>query len=253
VINLAVTDLLAGGVPLYVLFYGFGVICNVWKGHPSVFLADYKVTRLLIVFPSMSLLNIAIIALERAYATFRPFRHRLLKKWVYDLFITFVWVFMVSFTSVYIRYFGASEYGFLDLYLTIAAVLFLLLIICVSYSSIVIKVRCGAQPQHHGTASGERKLTMTLLIVTVASLLLNLPAAMFAFLLYSSKFNMAFSVGINIKSAIRVLLFANSLVNPILYAIRMPEYRSAIAALFRKNPPLRNRERRAVDLPLRDL
>ena len=128
-----------------------------------------------------------------------------------------------------------------------AGVLFYLLIISISYSSIVIKVRCGVQPQHHGAACRERKLTMTLLIVTVVSLLLYLPACMFAVLLYSGKFEMSFPVGINIYRALWVSFYANSLVNPILYAIRMPQYRSAVAALFRKKPTLRNHERRVVN------
>ena len=44
-------------------------------------------------------------------------------------------------------------------------ILICLLIICVSYTSIVIIARCGAQPQHHDTASKERKLTMTYIVV----------------------------------------------------------------------------------------
>ena len=248
-INLAVTDMLAGGVGVYVLFYWFGVICNVWKGHLNVHLADI-VSTLLIALPGMSLSNIAIIALERAYATFRPLRYRMLKKRVYGLLITFVWVITTLSIPVFLKY---SEDGVLDLYFKIAAGLIQLLIICVSYTSIVIKVRCGAQPQHHGAASRERKLTMTLFAVTVASLLLYLPAGMFAILLYSGKFEMSFLVRINIYRALWVSVYANSLVNPILYTIRMPEYRSALAALFRKKPTLSNRERRAVDLPLRHL
>jgi len=43
--------------------------------------------------------------------------------------------------------------------------------------------------------------------------------------------------------------YANHLVNPILYAIRKPEYRSAVLALFRNRP---QRERRVADLPLRN-
>ena len=39
-------------------------------------------------------------------------------------------------------------------------------------------VRCGAQPQHHGEASRESKLTMTLLMVAGVSLLMYLPAEM---------------------------------------------------------------------------
>ena len=174
----------------------------------------------------------------------------MLNKRVYGILIAFVWVNTAVGASVDLKY---SEDGVFDRYLKIALGSFLLLIICVSYSSIVIKVRCGAQPQHHGAASRERKLTMTLFIVTVVSLLVNLPAIMFAILLYSGQFKMSFSVGSNIYGALWVSLYANSLVNPILYAIRMPEYRSAVAALFCRKPTLGNHERRVVHLPLRDL
>ena len=242
VIHLAVTDMLAGAVAVYVLFYWCGEICNVWKEHVNVDLAGYMATNVLSFFPGLSLVNISIIALERAYATFWPIRHRVLKKWVYGLLIAFVWV---------VTYVWGSIPGAYTLYIRIAFVSFFLFIICVSYSFIVIKVRCGAQPQHHGAARRERKLTMTLLIVTVVSLLLYLPALMFAFLVYSGKFEMSFSAAINLQSALWVLCYANSLVNPILYALRMPEYRSALAALFCKRPTLR--ERRVLDLPLRNM
>ena len=242
-INLAVIDLLVGGIAVYVLFYWFGVICDVWKGTLNVVLADYIVTNWLSFFPAMSLLNITIIALERAYATFRPLRHRVLKKWVYGLPIAFCWVGtgLAMITSELLK--G----GVYDLYTKIAGLLFYLLIICVCYTSIVIKVRCGGQPQHHGAASREKKLTMTLLIVTVVSLLFYLPVCVFAFLLSSDKFEISFPVGINITRALWVSFSASSLVNPILYTIRMPEYRSAVAALFRKKPALRYRERRVVN------
>ena len=92
VIHLAVTDMLSGAVAVYVLFYWFGVIYNVWKGHVNVDLAEFLATTVLSFFLGMSLTNITIIALERAYATFRPLRHRVLKKWVYGLLIAFVWV-----------------------------------------------------------------------------------------------------------------------------------------------------------------
>ena len=77
--HLAFTDMLAGAVAVYVLFYWFGVICNVWKGHVNVDLAGYIATTVLSFFPGVSLVNISIIALERVYATFRPLRHRVLK------------------------------------------------------------------------------------------------------------------------------------------------------------------------------
>ena len=139
-------------------------------------------------------------------------------------------------------------------YLQTAFTLISLLIICVSYTSIVIKVRCGAQPQHHGAASRERKLTMTLLIVTVASLLLFLPYVLWGYVILISEFeilqSLSFSLSYHLDSALLFLFHANSLVNPILYAIRIPEYRSALLALFRKRSQQRRED--AV-FPLREM
>ena len=132
-------------------------------------------------------------------------------------------------------------------YLRFTVLFIFLLIICVSYTSIGIKIRYGVQPQHHGAASRERKLTMTLLIVTVVSLLLYVPHAVFLFVFYISKSGI---VLIHLYYAVVFLFFANSLVNPILYAIRMPEYRSAFLALFRRRV---HQQRQAAVLPLRNM
>ena len=43
-------------------------------------------------FVVSSVINIAAISVERLHATLRPFRHRLIKKWVYALIIAVVWV-----------------------------------------------------------------------------------------------------------------------------------------------------------------
>ena len=151
---------------------------------------------------------------------------------------------LLSFTLLarfeHIQYAIYSEFTFLSI---------CLFIICVSYTSIVIKVRCGAQPQHHGAASRERKLTMTLLIVTVVSLILYLPYVVFWFVVLTIKTDI-WSQVIHLSNALFVLFYANSLVNPILYAIRMPEYRSAFLALFRRRA---QQQRQVVMLPLRNM
>ena len=176
------------------------------------------------VLPYGSLTNITIIAIERVHATFLPFRHRVLKKWVYGLIIAVVWVTFgltsVSFSLLVLfkemRYVNCTELIFFSVSL---------FIICVCYTSIVIKVRCGAQSQHQGAASRERKLTMTLLIVTVVSLLLYLPYVVTYFTIFISKSELYRSVPIHFGFVLLVLFYVNSLVNPILYALRMPEYR----------------------------
>ena len=90
VINLAVTDMLVGGIAVYPLFYEVGVMCNLWKW--KIRANRFIVMIFLTFFFTASLTNIAIIALERVHATFFPFRHRVLKKWVYRLITAVVWV-----------------------------------------------------------------------------------------------------------------------------------------------------------------
>ena len=83
VINLAVIDTFVGGCVVFELFYWAGLFCNLWEWHFTDY-GTYVFTQVLFVlFPIGSLTNITSIALERVHATFFPFRHRVLKKWVY--------------------------------------------------------------------------------------------------------------------------------------------------------------------------
>ena len=52
-------------------------------------------------FPLTSLTNIAVISLDRMHATIRPFRHRLIKKWVYGATIAGVWVLVPMVTAMF--------------------------------------------------------------------------------------------------------------------------------------------------------
>ena len=245
VINLAVIDMLNAGIVVYQLFYKPGVNCNLWKDHSNED-GTYIFIDVLTSLPHGSLTNITSIALERVHATFLPFRHRVLKKWVYGLMIAVVWVTSGFPSVVYFTLLDLFEEIQYAVYSDLTFFSSYLFIICVCYTSIVIKVRCGAQPQHHGAASRERKLTMTLLIVTVVSLLLYLPYVAVSFAIL----NRNISLPIHFRYVLLVLLFTNSLVNPILYAIRMPEYRSAFLALFCRRA---QQQRQVAVLPLRNM
>ena len=201
-------------------------------------------------FPLTSLTNIAVISLDRMHATIRPFRHRLVKKWVYGVTITGVWVLaaMVSTACIILRHYG-EEWSH-HLYLLESFHCLCLFVICVSYSSIVVKFLCGAHPQHHGAANRQRKLTVTLFIMTILSLLLWLPYAVYIFLLWQSSIMKFLSVQelLRFDLSLIILYFMNSLVNPIVYTIRMPEFRKALLLLFK-----RQRRQNARDIPLRAL
>ena len=251
VINLAVADMTVGGYATHDLFYVAGKFCNVWKENLIDHWADSVLFTLLRMFLLSSITNIAAISVERLHATLRPFRHRFIKNWVYGMIIAVVWVtagLLSIVLEVLFKFKVLSYYVYLlNLFLAMC-----LLVICISYASIVIKVCCGAQPQHHGAASRERKLTMTLLIVTVVSLLLYLPYITFNFLNFTIDITDSMSnvTYVRLENMLLVLYYANSLVNPILYAIRMPEYRLAVLALFRRRP---QQQRRVAVIPLHDL
>ena len=256
VINLAVADMLAGGSATHDLFYWVGAFyCNVWKynsiADPWAFQVLATLVRLFLV---SSVTNIAAISVERLHATLRPFRHRLIKKWVYALIIAVVWVTagLLSIALTVLLVFKRYSYYHFYLFNSFIMIAVCLLVICISYASIVIKVRCGAQPQHHGAASRERKLTTTLLIVTVVSLMSYLPFTIFYFLVSTTDVltSISFVTYVWLDRILRVLFYANSLVNPILYAIGMPEYRSAVLALFCRRP---QQQRQVAVIPLHDL
>ena len=250
VINLAVIDTFVGGAVVHNLFYWTGALCNLWKWHSFEYGKRIVVLiQVLLSLPYGSLINITSIALERVHATFFPFRHRVLKKWVYGLIIAVVWVTSGLPSVAYFTLLYLFEYVQFAIYSLVIFVSICLFIIFVCYTSIIIKVRCGAQPQHHGAASRERKLTMTLLILTVVSLLFYLPYALSYFAIFISKPELYWSLPHDFHFTMLFLFYANSLVNPILYAIRMPEYRSAFLALFRRRA---QQQRQVGVLPLRN-
>jgi len=234
VINLAVIDMLVGGSAVYDLFYLSGAACFQWKRLSTADRATYVALAFTCLLPNSSLTNISIMALERVHVTFWPLKHHVLKKRVYGIIIAIVWVTAgsLAISDALLVYLEENKIYFILHFIFYSICL---LTICFSYSSIVIKVRCGVQPQHHGAASRERKLTMTLLIVTTVSLLLYLPLVVYYYVSYLDIVqSLPSAMHFHLENALMVLFYANSLANPVLYAIRMPEYRLAVFALFRK-------------------
>ena len=123
------------------------------------------------------------------------------------------------------------------------------------YISIYIKVRYGRQRQLHGAAGlRERKLTSTLFLVTFASLLTFLPLTIWESMIHlhiMSIRNWSYVTYLQIDRTMLTLFLANSLINPILYAVRMPEFRVGISKLVFGRTPQDHRN--PVEYPLRNL
>ena len=231
VINLTIADMFVGGFSHLHPFRLLSLFsCDIVKMKLS---PELKVIIFFLFpwFPLTSLTNIAVISLDRMHATIRPFRHRLIKKWVYGVTIAGVWV-SAAMVSTAVLILEVYVYGKEFLYLLQSYCFLCLLVICVSYSSIVVKFLCGAHPQHHGAVRRQGKLTVTLFIMTIVSLLMWLPHAVFIFL-PSSKF-LSFQESSRLNYSLNSLVLMNSLVNPIVYTIRIPEFRKALLVLFKR-------------------
>ena len=251
VINLTIADMFVGGFYLPFLFVILSYLCDIVKMNLS---QELLVLLVIIFFLNIwslltSLTNIAVISLDRLHATIRPFRHRLIKKWVYGVTIAGVWVLAAMVTAMcLIPLLRFREY-FFGIYFTLSYCCLCLFVICVSYSIVIVKFLCGAHPQHHGAANRERKLTVTLFIMTIVSLLMWLPYAVYGFVFLGIvKFLSFQELEVRLNFSLMILYLMNSLVNPILYTIRIPEFRKALLVLFK-----RQRRQNARDIPLHAL
>ena len=234
VMSLTVADMLVGGLSGSVSQLDLLRKCH----FVNVYLLHLKVIIVLrsffLFFPFVSLTNIAVISVERFHATFRPFRHRLIKRWVYVVAIVVVWVFpVITLVIRDIEWFLIRHH----LYLWESQCCLCLIVIFVSYTSILFKFRFGAHPQRHCAAAlRQRKLTVTLFITTLVSLLLWLPYVIYLFVVWLSgicNYRIAYPKGVTWGYLMRFLFYANSLGNPILYAIRMPDFKKALLSFFR--------------------
>ena len=84
----------------------------------------------------------------------------------------------------------------------------------------------------------KKQMTVTLVVVTVVSLVTWLPGVVLFILVYNqiiSYHQMSFEFNFHVAVALTVMTTANSLVNPILYAVRMAEIRKIVCQLFRRS------------------
>ena len=256
VINLTVVDMFVGGgstfsVAFYLLLYGCEA-GNIFLTLPewSPIKAVLSVTKKLL--PLTSVAGIAVISLDRMHATFRPFRHRNIKKWAYGVTIAGVWILtaMIVIPFPLIRLYGNLQQQWqlvFPSYLWRSYCCLCLIVICVSYTSIALKFRCGTRPPSHGAANRQRKLTVTLFMMTIVSLLLWLPFVVYTFVLGSVVVRFSFLTRLRWRLSFSLLYITNSLVNPIIYTIRMPEFRRALLILFKR----RQRQNAAIPLQAR--
>jgi hypothetical protein len=211
-----------------------------------------------------SLFFMTAIAVERVYATFRPFRHRFLAKRNYLVVIAFIWslvgvISMLIFAAFGLRVWNKSSTRKPDLVIKMLSVLLSaisLIVICICYVSLWVKIRFFKTMnfQNLRTIHENNKLAKTLFIMTIISLLAWLPKI--GSIGLNKKYTCVKDKSITVASF--SILFMNSFINFVVYLIRMREFKNELENLIRRcsnvdmscterNRPIRPRSNRVED------
>ena len=220
IMNLTVIDLLVGAVtvPMYVYRGDKESKGFTWPGS--------LIWAMEITFPIASQVNLSLISLERLHATLFPFRHCLITKRSYIKVIVGSWliIFALAFAIA-----SLSEDAFSYAWASFSVVTLVILAVCCII--IFVNVQRSPHSQHHGSVHTETKLSVTLLLVTGISVLTILPWAVFSSMPDDIQEELSNASRVEISDMLAIIYFANSIVNPLVYAIRMHEFRKAIGNL----------------------
>ena len=221
IINLAVADLLVGAVsgPMHIYHTqtfeaknGFS-----WKKFTVMYFDEF--------FEYCSLLNLALLSLERLHATLFPFRLSRLTNWIYLKTVVCIWLLALVLSSAEAALFLTDLKALYFVWFSLMIIVISTVI--VSYMIIIFNVKRNVPPQLSGAGASDRKLTATLFVVTALSTILILPSFFNAVLNVRGFNTLSKKARFNIHQSVTVLFYANSFVNPIVYTLRMQEFRNA--------------------------
>ena len=222
IINLTIADFFVGTVsgPMHIYHTmtfepgsGFG-----WGKFIVMFLDN--------LFTACSLLHLAMLSLERLHATLFPFSHCLMLDRVYFKAVVCIWFLAVIPASAAGTFFLIEQQH--SKYVWASLVIAVLFTVIVSYFIIALNVKRRAPPYSSGAVSSERKLTVTILVVIVLSTFAFLPYLLDAVIGISIKLRgLSAQARFDIQESLNAFFFANSFVNPLVYTLRMKEFRKA--------------------------
>ena len=222
---MAFADLMLGALSLPFYIYDVGAVFQLWTGgftektHLYVFFLVIDG-----IFTQASLISAAMISCERFYAVFWPLKHRTLSMRAYRIVIFMSWTLALLISAVWtvLNVLISTKYA---VYVWTSYAFALTLIICGCNIGIWRKFQHGgfaSQQQNRG--SQNKRLTKTLLFLSILALLSWLPLIIMNYLIFVFRFKILW----RFYEIVNVLNYSNTFVNPIVYALRIPEFRQSL-------------------------
>ena len=202
----------------------------------------------------MSLISAAFISGERFYAIYWPLKHLTVSMRAYRIVIFVVWTLSIL-VSMVVFLAGVSVSNKHADYFLASYFVTLLFIVCCCNIGIRRKFQQGgiAPLQQQNRTFQKKRLTKTLLFVSVIAVLSWLPLLIVQYLDIMT----VLPVTVNI---VVFLCYSNSFLNPVMYALRIPEFKEALGfCCFRWQAAIstesneRSDNRAASSLPLSQL
>ena len=225
-INLATADLIVGliAVPMYVYLLHMSFYKPTWKD--EAFARAY--TRVDVFIGLASIFALVLITLERVYAIFWPFKFRGVPARSYWILIAHGWS-LAAFLAVLQQF---DSRGTWAKYCLVAAILVSLVTIVVAYGSILIKInRAKTGGIINDAFAREKHISLALFTVTSVFLVTWLP-------FYLLNLIGSFEPGIfahiphELIYVTKLLHYGNSFMNPVIYLLAFPEFRTALSNML---------------------
>ncbi|KAJ7375898.1 hypothetical protein OS493_038182 [Desmophyllum pertusum] len=223
-------------LPMYIyIVYAFSYSPSNYK---SLVIFQHVYTVVDVFTGLASVFTLASIALERLYGVLYPIRYRWKDKRVYFIAIIAVWAISATASIAYIL----STRGLLRLlpeatftyYLTVISVLSVL-VICAAYVVVALRIHFWNKTKMEMAVSKqEKRLATALFIVTVVFVLTWSPFHIMNILVNFTK-SFLNNIPVDLVFFGKLLHYSNSLANPAIYSLKIPEFRLAIRSMLCKN------------------
>jgi hypothetical protein len=228
-INLATADVFIGLIPLPLYIYFIGIQFQMWRAY-YIQILTYVFYVVDILLGVASLGNLTIVALERLYAAKKPFRYRTVHPRTYYTAIAITWTSACLIaTFCFAALYFTSSY-IISTYTSMIVVFIAFILITSSYAIVWSRLKLHSRKNYRKASENERKLGVTMIILTVLSLTAWLPFVMMNLAVIFAEIAVP---NYTIIHATKLLHYGNSLVNCFVYTLRMPDFRRAVLKLLR--------------------
>ena len=235
VINMSFADLILGSLCMPFYIYLVGVHYQLWTERLQNFVGIlFRIIDIL--FSQASIISATLISVERFYAIFWPLKHRTLSMRAYRIVILITWAIAILVSTVLNLLLNFLSFKH-AIFAWAPYVSTLLFIVCGCNIGIWRKFRRGrmASQQQNRVVQNQR-LTKTLLFVSIIALISWIPFIIVNLFLALERPDLS-----TYYYTTDILNYSNSFLNPILYALRIPEFKQALGlCCFRRRAVINN-------------